>query len=318
MAEYTDNESFKFATDTKTTMRGLRKTYADAKTALSKLESDIKTKKMKWMREKNMNDLKKDANATPDTTKEDDLKSAYETAKGDRTAARDAVTAAKSAISDEIDRIDLVIDGIKSDMSNVLDEISTKEDEISEYESKIKDIKADIKQILAVDIDEDISSMEDTMDATNDSIAELMQWIRDAKTDLVKAKATIDKYTVEINMAKSAIRPADVKMPAEEVEAPKKEITKPVEMDDDDSDDDDSDDDEVVCHMVQKPEPSLLEKVIDLLKPKVNSADNTKETLTLLLTAIQKQNSAVSNLVNNSELKKVNDMLDNALLLLKK
>jgi chromosome segregation ATPase len=317
MPDYPDNESFKFAADTKNTMRGLRKTYTDAKTALSKLESDIKTKKMKWMREKNMNDLKKDANATPDTSKEDDLKSAYETAKGDRTAAKDAVTTAKSAISNEIDRIDLVIDGIKSDMSNVLDEISTNEDEISEYESKIKEIKADIKQILAVDIDEDISSMEDTMDATNDSIAELMQWIRDAKTDLVKAKATIDKYTVEINMAKSAIRPADVKMPAEEVEAPKKESVKPMVMDDD-SDDDDSDDDDVVCHVVQKPEPSLLEKVIDLLKPKVNSADNTKETLTLLLTAIQKQNSAVSNLVNNSELKKVNDMLDNALLLLKK
>jgi hypothetical protein len=89
-----------------------------------------------------------------------------------------------------------------------------------------------------------------------------------------------------------------------------------MEMDSDD--DDDSDDDEVVCCPPPAPEPSLLEKIIDLLKPKANSADNTKETLCMLLTAIQKQNNAVSHLVNNSELKKVNDMLENAMCLLKK
>jgi hypothetical protein len=320
--EYTDNVLFEFVPLTKVQMRNLRKAYATAKTNLMKLDYDIKKKKMQWKREKHINDVKVDAGiATVSRTEETRLKGLYDAALLLRTASRTAVSDAKTDVSEKIDAVDTTVDGINTAISDTLDLITTAEDEITDLENEIKDLKNDIKVVLAADIESDVDDLQDNIDTNNDSIVTKTQWIRDAKTDLAKAKVTIDKYNAEIAIAKSSIRTTEISVVEDiKVDPIEDEDEDEAVKDDkrDDSDSDSDDDCKVSTSVVHKHEPSLLETVIDLLKPKTNSCDNTKETLTILLTAIQKQNNAVSHLVNNSELKKVNTMLENALMMLKK
>ncbi len=316
MTEYVDNTAFEFSTATKSAMRTLRTAYNKAKTDLAKAESDMNVKKLKWKREKGINDIKADSGLTPDRTNETSYLDDYETAKTARVTKRAEITTAKNAIVNKIDEVEATIETITNEMSTVMDEISVKEDANSELEDQIKELKHDIKTVLAADLDSDIADLEDSIDENTEELTTNAQWIRDAKADLAKAKVTIDKYNAEINVAKNAIRPAV--SPKVEKEEVKEEVKVEVKNDEVDDDSDDDDDDEHMVVNVCKPEPSLLDKVLDLLKPKETSCDNTKETLCMLLTAIQKQNNAVSHLVNNREMKKVNDMLDNALNLLKK